>query len=94
MEMKSKSKMRTIGVGTSVQWKWMNRFIIGSVKEVYTQSVSKTFKGKLIKRNGTDANPAYLVQSEAGNFALKLHTEIELVEQKKLNACRPKMFST
>ncbi|MCB0357794.1 MAG: DUF2945 domain-containing protein, partial [Bdellovibrionales bacterium] len=64
--------MESFRVGTKVQWKWMGGIIFGEVKEVFDQPITKIIKGKKIKRNGSKDKPAYLVQSEAGNFALKL----------------------
>ena len=59
----------------------MGRVISGVVKEVHLNPIVKGIKGKMIKRNGSSENPAYLVKSDAGNFALKLQTElIDLVE--------------
>lgn len=73
----------------------MGRQIDGIVKEVYTASVSRTIKGKIIKRNGTAENPAYLVESIAGNLALKLQSELTKATTTKLksSASTPKMFS-
>ena len=59
-------------------WKWMGREIHGYVVEVYFGPVVKEIKGKYIKRNGSVEKPAYLVKSEAGNLALKLHTELNI----------------
>ncbi|MFZ4403732.1 MAG: DUF2945 domain-containing protein [Pseudobdellovibrionaceae bacterium] len=84
-----KTKFKSFAVDTPVQWKWMSGFVKGSVKEVYTTTVSKTLKGKVIKRNGSAENPAYLVQSVAGNFALKLQSELQLATATQ----GPKMFS-
>ncbi len=57
-------------------WKWMGRKIFGVVLEVHTGPIEKVIKTKMIKRNGSVEKPAYLVLSEAGNQALKLHTEL------------------
>jgi hypothetical protein len=65
-------------VGIKVQWRWMGRFIDGVVRDVYYVSVSRTIKGKNIKRKGSKENPAYLVESSAGNLALKLKSELNL----------------
>lgn len=64
-------------IGEKVLWKWMGRKIFGVVQEVHLAPVEKEIKGKMIKRNGSVEMPAYLVQSEAGNVALKLHTELD-----------------
>lgn len=54
----------------------MGQKILGQVIEIHYEPIIKTIKGKKIKRNGSQSNPAYLVQSEAGNYALKLHGEL------------------
>lgn len=89
-EKKSKNKFK---VGTKVGWKWLGRLISGTVTEVHFESLSKTIKGKLIKRNGTAENPAYVVQAESGNFALKLHSELMPTEKSKSKSATPAMFS-
>lgn len=80
-------------VGSAAQWKWMGRLIDGEVKEIYFEPVAKTIKGKVIKRNASQENPAYLLQSEAGNYALKLHSELQSHKVKKIKNNTPKMFS-
>ena len=64
-----------------VQWKWMGGWVEGLVKEIYFEPVVKLIKGKSIKRNGSKEKPAYLVESIAGNLALKLHSELEVRER-------------
>lgn len=59
-----------------VSWKWIGGVVQGKVKDVYFETVTRTIKGKQIKRLGSEEKPAYLVESEAGNLALKLHTEL------------------
>mgnify|MGYP001267777677 FL=1 len=63
-------------VGDKVIWKWFKGEVHGEVMEVYKVSITKKIKGKNITRNGTPERPAYLVKSEAGNLALKLHSEL------------------
>lgn len=72
----SKSQLKKYSIGAPVQWKWLGGLIDGHIREVHFEPITKTLKGKNIKRNGSKENPAYLVQSEAGNFALKLQTEL------------------
>ena len=62
--------------GSKVSWKWMGGIINGQIEEIYLEPTIKKIKGKNIKRNGSPEKPAYLVKSEAGNFALKLQTEL------------------
>lgn len=64
-------------VGSKVQWKWLGRPIVGVVREVFQEPVVRVIKGARIKRNGSPEKPAYLVESEAGNLALKLETELQ-----------------
>lgn len=68
--------MKAFRKGTLVQWKWAGGKVSGKVEEVFKMSITKTIKGSKITRHGSDEKPAYLVRSEAGNIALKLHTEL------------------
>ena len=79
--------------GTKVEWKWLGRGIPGEVIEIYFETVSREIKGSMIKRKGSKENPAYLVKSEAGNLALKLHSELSKVEAKAKSKVKPKIFS-
>jgi hypothetical protein len=78
--------------GEKVSWRWMGREIVGFIKEIHFESVSQAIKGKVIKRNGSLEKPAYLVESEAGNLALKLHSELNVFEEQKIELNRPKIF--
>jgi hypothetical protein len=89
VEMKKQNK---IVVGTEVQWKWMGRYIEGFVREVHIEPITKTIKGKAIKRNGSKENPAFFVESLAGNVALKLQSEVELRQKESTKSVKPKMF--
>jgi hypothetical protein len=62
--------------GSKVSWPWLGGLVDGKVEEIYFEPIVKVIKGKNIKRNASDKNPAYLVKSEAGNIALKLETEL------------------
>lgn len=63
-------------VGCKVTWKWAGGVIRGEVEEVHFAPIERIIKGSKIKRNGSVEKPAYVVKSEAGNIALKLHTEL------------------
>ncbi len=82
-------------VGAKIQWKWLGRAIQGVVKEVHLKPVTKVIKGKSIKRNGSEENPAYLVESSVGNLALKLGTEVSASAgaSKKKETRGPRLFS-
>lgn len=62
--------------GTKVEWKWLGRKISGFVLEVHADKIVRTIKGKNITRKGSEENLVYLVESEAGNLALKLGSEL------------------
>lgn len=63
-------------IGDKITWKWAGGIIKGQIEEVHFGPIEKMIKGSLIKRNGSVEKPAYVVRSEAGNIALKLHTEL------------------
>ena len=77
--------MKNYLIGQKIIWKWMGRDILGEVVEFYFAPIELEIKGKLIKRNGSNEKPAYLVKSEAGNLALKLHTELYPYSAKELS---------
>ena len=68
--------MAIFEVGSQVAWKWMGGKVKGEVRQIFTETIVMEIKGKNIKRLGTVKNPAYLVISKAGNYALKLETEL------------------
>lgn len=68
--------MKQFKIHDSVCWKWAGGLVHGQVLEIYQAPVEKIIKGSRIKRNASKERPAYLVQSEAGNLALKLVSEL------------------
>lgn len=78
---------------SKIEWSWAGNSIAGVVEEIFTESVTKTIKGKKITRHGSIEKPAYLVRSEAGNLALKLETELRPSQSKKTLKSSIKMFS-
>lgn len=78
--------MNAFKAGSKVTWQWLGNPIHGNVKEIFFEPVTKSIKGKNIKRNGSKEKPAYLVESEAGNLALKLHTELAASAEPKPGA--------
>ncbi len=73
---------------SKVEWKWLGRKIQGVIEESFKESVTKTIKTKKITRHGTEGNPAYLVKSEAGNYALKLHSELAKPQTKSSQSAK------
>lgn len=82
-----------------VQWNYLGRAVLGTVEEVFRESITKTIKGKKITRHGSKETPAYLVKSEAGNIALKLESELQKrkstssLSKAASPASKPSMFS-
>jgi Hypervirulence associated proteins TUDOR domain len=74
--------MAKFKVGTEVEWPWGKGHATAKVKQVFTESVTRTIKGSKITRHGTKETPAYLLEQESGNEVLKLETELHKVERK------------
>ena len=85
--------MKQFRVGSKIQWKWAGSTILGTVEEIFKESVTKIIKTKKITRHGSPEKPAYLVRSESGNLALKLLSEIQPREVKAKNTTKLKIFS-
>jgi hypothetical protein len=66
-----------IRTGSTVSWSWGTGTATGKVSEVHHGKVTRTTKGQEITRNGTDDNPAYVIEQEDGTRVLKLHSEVE-----------------
>ncbi len=79
--MSKAKRAKPFNVGSSVQWNWMGMQIRGTVTKIYFRPVKKALRGTVVKRNGSEEKPAYLVKSNAGNDVLKLHTELSAAKQ-------------
>lgn len=69
--------MKSYATNTKIKWSWGNGEGRGKVREVHHDTFSKKIKGTEISRNGTDDNPAYLIEQEDGDEVIKLHSEVE-----------------
>jgi hypothetical protein len=65
-----------IRTGTEVEWAWGNGTATGTVVEVHHGKVTRTLQGSEITRNGSDDDPALLIEQEDGARVLKLRSEI------------------
>lgn len=74
--MTSMSNLIPFTIGQQITWKWAGGVVKGQIEEVHFAPIEKVIKGSRIKRNGSVEKPAYVVKSDAGNIALKLHTEL------------------
>ncbi|WP_206512963.1 hypervirulence associated TUDOR domain-containing protein [Larkinella soli] len=63
--------------GATVRWKYGKGHAEGKVVEVHREEVEKTIEGKKIKRNGTDDNPALVIEQDDKQVVLKLESEVE-----------------
>ncbi|GAA0730777.1 DUF2945 domain-containing protein [Sphingomonas japonica] len=62
--------------GQAVKWSWGSGTAKGKVAERFDRRVQRTIKGSKIVKNGTKDNPAYLVEQEDGDRALKRGSEL------------------
>ena len=67
---------KTFSKGDQVQWNWGNGTGEATVSEVHTERVERTIAGTNQVRNGTDDNPAYVLEQSDGRQVLKLHSEL------------------
>ena len=67
---------KQIRTGSPVSWDWGNGTAEGKVKEIYREEVTKEIKGNKVTRNGTQDNPAYLIEQEDNTKVLKLRSEL------------------
>ena len=63
--------------GQQVRWQWSGSSATGKVVERFDRRVQRTLKGSRIVRNGSKDDPAYLVEQEDGDQALKLGSELD-----------------
>lgn len=66
-----------IRTGTTVRWSWGDSHAEGTVTEVHHDSVTRQTKGEKVTRNGSDDDPAYVIEQEDGTVVLKLQSEVE-----------------
>lgn len=67
----------SIREGSEVSWSWSGSTATGKVVEIHRERVSRTLGGSEITRNGSDDDPAYLIEQEDGSRVLKLRSEVE-----------------
>ncbi|GAB2682812.1 hypervirulence associated TUDOR domain-containing protein [Thalassiella azotivora] len=63
--------------GTTVSWVWGSGRAEGKVVEVHRATVTRTLGGSEITRNGSDDDPAYLIEQDDGARVLKLRSEVD-----------------
>jgi hypothetical protein len=63
--------------GQTVKWNWGKGTATGRVEEKFTRRVQRTIKGAKIVKNGTEDNPAYVIEQEDGQTVVKRGSELE-----------------
>lgn len=63
--------------GSTVSWSWGSSTAEGKVAEVHREKVTRQSKGESITRNGSDDDPAYVIEQEDGTTVLKLRSELQ-----------------
>ena len=67
----------SVRVGTEVSWKWGSSLASGKVIEIRRDKVTRTSKGSEVTRNGSEDDPAYVIEQEDGTIVLKLRSEVQ-----------------
>lgn len=62
--------------GDRVAWNWGAGTGEGTVREVFTERVTRTIKGSEITRNADPENPAYVIEQDDGDEVLKAGSEL------------------
>lgn len=67
---------KQIRTGSPVSWNWGENVAEGKVQEIHREKITREIKGSKVTRNGTQDNPAYLIEQEDGTKVLKLRSEL------------------
>jgi hypothetical protein len=68
--------MSSYSQGDGVSWAWGQGRAEGVIKEIFTDKVTRTLQGSEVTRNGSDDDPALLIEQEGGTQVLKLKSEV------------------
>ena len=63
--------------GSEVSWKWGSSTASGTVTKIHRDKVTRQSKGESVTRNGSDDDPAYVIEQEDGTTVLKLRSELQ-----------------
>ncbi|RJG53925.1 DUF2945 domain-containing protein [Sphingobium terrigena] len=67
---------QTFRKGARVRWNWGQGVGRGHIAERFDRPVERHIEGVPVRRNGSPANPAYLIHADNGAQVLKLSSEI------------------
>ncbi|MDE1157825.1 MAG: DUF2945 domain-containing protein [Neorhizobium sp.] len=73
--------MQTIKTGNAVEWRWGRSKAEGDVEQRFTRDVTRTIKGKTIKRKADRQEPAFLIRQKNGARVLKSQSEVEKTDE-------------
>ncbi|MDG6078906.1 DUF2945 domain-containing protein [Erythrobacter litoralis] len=59
-----------------VEWEWGNGKGKGQIKERFEKEVTRKLQGSEVTKDGTEDNPAYLIEQEDGDEVLKRGSEL------------------
>ncbi|TWU15875.1 DUF2945 domain-containing protein [Allorhodopirellula heiligendammensis] len=59
-----------------VSWNYAGNVARGQIKESFVEKVTKTIQGTEVTRNGSEQEPAYLIEQEDGDQVLKSESEL------------------
>ena len=79
----AESKIRT---GTTVSWKWQSGTATGKVIKIYRFRITLKLGDTEVTRNGTEDNPAILIEQKNKARALKLVSEVRVVSSEYAEA--------
>lgn len=62
--------------GTKVEWDWGNGVASGTVSEIHKEKITKTCQGSEVTRDGSEDDPAYVIEQDDDDIVLKLKSEV------------------
>lgn len=62
--------------GDRVSWEWGDGRGYGTIKEKFKDKVSRTLQGSEVSRDGSEDDPAILIEQSDGDKVLKLESEV------------------
>lgn len=65
-----------LNIGDAIQWDWGNGTAQGTIRERFTEKVTRTIKDNDVTRNADEDEPAFLIEQDDGDEVLKSATEI------------------
>ena len=65
-----------INVGSKVSWNIDGEYVVGTVLEIFSESVTRIFDGVEFTCPGAAENPAYLIEADDGTHSLRLKSEV------------------